>query len=245
MSILFATILNKCTRFMQERLPQSCVLCGLRAQGGLLCVGCREDLPTLPEPQCPQCALPSLEGGLCGHCLKHHPRFDRTLAARAYGFPLDALVQAFKYQHRLELADLFAGLMAEQAERAGKARQRPLPDLLIPMPLHPERTAERGYNQAAEVARRLSARLGVAWDGDACQRIRPTAAQAGLDLPERRRNLRGAFGCGRDLTGLRVALVDDVMTTGSSLNELAGVVRRAGAAEVEAWVLARTLSWKG
>lgn len=219
----------------------------MRAQGGLLCAGCRDDLPALPEPQCPQCALPSPDGGVCGHCLKHPPKFERTLAAQAYGFPLDALVQAFKYQRRLELADLFAGLVAETVVEkvVERGAGHPLPDLLIPMPLHPERTVERGYNQAAEVARRLSARLGVAWDGTSCQRIRATAPQAGLDLQKRHRNLRGAFACGRDLSGLRVALVDDVMTTGSSLDELAGVVRKAGAAEVEAWVLARTLSWKG
>lgn len=222
---------------MQAHLPQSCVLCGMRAEGGLLCGGCAGDLPTLPEPRCPQCALPSADGGLCGHCLKRPPRFDRTRAALAYDFPLDALVQAFKYQHRLELADLFSTLMAEQA--AG----HPLPDLLLPMPLHAERLAERGYNQAAEVARRLSLRLGVAWDGNACHRTRATASQAGLDLKARQRNLRGAFECGRDLSGRRVALVDDVMTSGSSLDELASVVKRAGAAEVEAWVVGRTLAW--
>lgn len=209
----------------------------MHAQGGLLCGGCTVDLPTLPEPRCPQCALPSADGGLCGHCLKRPPRFDRTLAALAYGFPLDVLVQAFKYQHRLELAELFARWLAERA--AGRS----LPDLLLPMPLHPERLAERGYNQAAEVTRRLSERLVLAWDADACRRTRATASQAGLDLKARQRNLRGAFQCRRDLTGLRVALVDDVMTTGSSLDELAGVVKKAGAAEVEAWVVGRTLAW--
>jgi ComF family protein len=109
------------------------------------------------------------------------------------------------------------------------------------MPLHPARLAQRGFNQAAEIVRRLSPRVGVPWLPDACQRVRNTPSQAGLDLKTRQRNLRGAFVCNIDLSGKRVALIDDVMTSGSSLDELARVVRKAGAIEIQAWVLARTL----
>lgn len=220
---------------MQRHLPQSCLLCGAGVRGDLLCAGCEGDLPRLPALRCPRCALPTPDGGLCGACLQHPPHFDRTLAAFAYGFPLDALIQAHKYRHQLELADLFAAALAREAGR------RPLPDWIMPMPLHPARLAERGYNQAGEIARRLARRLDLPCEMETCRRIRATPSQAGLDLKARQRNLRGAFACEQDLAGRRVALVDDVMTSGSSLNELARVVKRAGAAEVEAWVVARTL----
>jgi len=175
-------------------------------------------------------------GEICGACLKRPPTFDRSLAVFSYAFPLDTLVQQCKYAHASHLTEFFATRMAERigVDNTGL-------DYLLPMPLHPARLAERGFNQAAEIARRLSPRIGVPWLPDACQRVRNTPSQAGLDLKTRQRNLRGAFVCNIDLSGKRVALIDDVMTSGSSLDELASVVRKAGAVEIRAWVLARTL----
>jgi len=171
----------------------------------------------------------------------------------AYAFPFDALVQQCKYAGATHLTAFFAEQMAQRS-RSASARTNPAcqelvqcagsetkPDYLLPMPLHPNRLAQRGFNQAAEIARRLSPQVGIPWLADACQRVRDTPSQAGLDLKTRQRNLRGAFACDMDLSGKRVALIDDVMTSGSSLNELARVVRKAGAVEIQAWVLARTL----
>lgn len=226
---------------MQHRLAQACVLCGGACAGTLLCPGCRADLPWLATHRCAQCALPlspareAVAGQVCGACLKRPPAFARTHAAFAYRFPLDALVRRCKYAGALELTGLFAAALAEHGADAAR------PDLLLPMPLHPARLAERGFNQAAEIARRLAPLIDRPWLPDASRRVRDTPPQAGLDLKARRRNLRGAFACELDLTGKSVALVDDVMTSGSSLNELAKVVRRAGAAEVSAWVVARAL----
>lgn len=220
---------------MQRGLAQTCVLCGGSCAGTLLCPGCRADLPWLAAHRCVQCALPLPSGGICGACLKRPPAFARTHAAFAYRFPLDALVRRCKYAGALELTGLFATALAENEADA------PHPDLLLPMPLHPARLAERGFNQAAEIARRLAPLIDRPWLPDASRRLRDTPPQAGLDLKARRRNLRGAFACELDLTGKSVALVDDVMTSGSSLNELAKAVRRAGAAEVSAWVVARAL----
>ena len=233
MSNLQQFTLNKCIKFVQSRLPQACFLCGTRVTGALLCAGCEDDLAHLPAACCPQCALPTSDGEICGACLKKPPAFDRTKAVFSYAFPLDSLVQQCKYAHASHLTDFFAAHMASM-------RAEPL-DYLLPMPLHPARLAQRGFNQAAEIARRLSPHIGVPWLPDACQRVRNTASQAGLDLKTRQRNLRGAFSCGIDLSGKRVALIDDVMTSGSSLDELARVVRKAGAIEIQAWVLARTL----
>jgi ComF family protein len=176
-----------------------------------------------------------LDGAVCGHCLRHRPAFDRTEAVFAYAFPLDVLVQHCKYRGALELTELFAQALGTRPLDQGGV------DLIVPMPLHPARLGERGFNQAAEIARRVAARLGFSWQADACERVRNTPPQAGLALKARRRNLRGAFTCKQDLSGRRVALVDDVMTSGASLNELARVVKQAGASHVEAWVAARTL----
>jgi ComF family protein len=228
--------LNKCISFAQSRLPQTCFLCADRVTGAQLCAACEADLATLPAACCPQCALPTSHGEICGACLKKPPAFQRSLAVFSYAFPLDSLVQQCKYAHASHLTEFFATRMAERI-----GMDRPEIDFLLPMPLHPARLAQRGFNQAAEIARRLSPRVGVPWLPDACQRVRNTPSQAGLDLKTRQRNLRGAFTCGIDLSEKRVALIDDVMTSGSSLDELARVVRKAGAIEIQAWVLARTL----
>lgn len=234
MSNPIKSLLNSCTQIVQTAVAQPCVLCGARTRDGLICAACDADLPRLPAGRCPQCALPSPAGLTCGACLKQSPAFDRCEAVFSYGFPLDALIQRCKYGGAQELAALFAKALA--ARLAG----RPLPELIVPMPLHPARLRERGFNQALEIGRRLAARLDLPCR-HACQRQRDTPPQAGLDLKARRRNLRGAFVCDETLAGKRVALLDDVMTSGSSLDELAKTARRAGAVEVEVWVVARTL----
>jgi ComF family protein len=221
-------------------LPQACFLCGARSVGQQICPDCDADLPRLTRACCPQCALPTRDAEVCGDCLRHGPAFDRTLATYRYAFPLDALIQQFKYAGISQLSAFFAEKMAQRIALEDLT-QYPI-DYLIPMPLHSSRLAHRGYNQAAEIARRLSPQVGVPWLADACQRIRSTSSQAGLDLATRQHNLRGAFSCHFNLQGKRVALIDDVMTSGSSLNELAEVVRNAGASEIQTWVLARTLA---
>ena len=218
---------------MQARIGQSCLLCAADAHGGALCPGCLGDLPRLPERRCPSCALPTPLGEVCGGCLKHPPAFDSTRAVYQYAYPLDALLQHYKYGQGLHLA----GFLAEQLAAEIDSR----PNLVIPMPLHPKRLKERGYNQAGEIAKRLARRLDLPLALTACTRAKDAPPQASLPLKERRKNIRGAFECAQDLTGKRIALVDDVMTTGASLDELAQTVKRAGASEVQCWVVARTL----
>lgn len=220
---------------MQTRLAQPCLLCATRCQGDLLCPACLNDLPRLPPSRCPTCALPTPLGEICGRCLKQPPAFTATRAVYRYAFPLDALLQHFKYGHELALAGFFAERLTETLTPAD------CPDLLLPMPLHPRRLQERGFNQATEIARRLADRLDIPLALQACSRQLDTPPQAALPLKARRDNIRGAFACDRDLAGKRIALVDDVMTSGASLGELARTVLRAGAREVQAWVIARTL----
>lgn len=227
------TILNNCTRLAQAILPERCVLCDAAAIETSLCERCYAALPWLPAAQCPQCAVPTSEGLLCGSCLAHPPRFDAIRAAFAYEWPLAPLIHRYKYGSNLALARLFAHCLA--------ARVRTAVDLVIPMPLADERLAERGFNQALEIARGVCRRKGLGLAADACRRVRATAPQATLPWKERARNIRGAFVCDADLSGLRVAVVDDVLTTGATLNELARNLRKAGAREIQGWVVARTV----
>ncbi len=218
-------------RIVRAALPQDCLLCGAWSGDAPLCSPCFGELPPLP-PACPVCAMPSPRGAVCGACMNDPPRFDATVAAWRYAYPVDLLVHSLKFHGRLALAALFARALAGRVAHA---------DVVIPMPLHPARLAERGFNQAAEIARRLAVLKRSTLLSGGARRIRHTLPQAGLALPQRQRNVRGAFACDRSLAGARVAVVDDVMTTGATLDELAKALKRAGAARVENWVVARTL----
>lgn len=217
---------------VQARIGQDCTLCGAESGSELLCAACALELPALAEC-CPQCALPSPGGSVCGSCLLHPPHFDGTLASWPYEFPCDKLVQALKYRAQLALAGFFARRLAS----------RPLPevDLIVPMPLHAKRLTERGFNQALEIARGLARHLGRPIEPRGVLRVKHTLPQTELPYEERAKNVRGAFLCKLDLSGARVAVLDDVMTTGATLNELARVLKRAGATRVENFVIARTV----
>lgn len=137
----------------------------------------------------------------------------------------------------LHLANTFATLLLDK--KLSQLNNKI--DLIIPMPMHHARLKERGFNQALELARIISKKTQLRLDYSACQRTRLTPPQASLPLKERIKNIRGVFSCQQDLRGLHIAIVDDVMTTGASLNELAKTLKQAGAAHVECWVIARTL----
>lgn len=208
----------------------SCFLCRGAARE-LLCAACDADLPRLARLVCPRCALESPRGELCGRCLTQAPAYDATQAALAYEFPADALVQALKFRGELALAPLLAALLTPRlrAERV---------DLMVPVPLSRERLRRRGYNQALEIARHLPrARLELTL----CERTRDAPPQMELPYDARQRNVRGAFRCTRPLQGASVAIVDDVMTTGATLDELARTLKGAGAERVVNWVVARTM----
>jgi ComF family protein len=219
---------------MTRRLvPQWCLLC-TAATTATLCSECAAELPRLPATRCAVCARPLAVGGLCGACLKRAPHFDRVIAPFVYRFPLDALIRAFKYGGRLALARALGAALAEAVA------QEPA-DAIVPMPLAARRLAERGFNQAQELARAVAARTGIALLPQACRKVADTVPQAALPWSERAKNVRRAFVCDADLAGMRIAVVDDVLTTGATLNELARVLRRAGAISVQGWVLARVL----
>lgn len=220
-------------RVVSGLLPQDCGLCGAPSGDSPLCGECRRSLPRLPEARCPHCALPAAGGAVCGACLARPPHYDATHAAFRYAFPIDRLIQSFKYGHRLALARYLAAELAA----LGPARA----DLVIPVPLADDRLAQRGFNQALELARPLARQLGVPLLMDGLRRARNTVPQAGLPWRERAQNMRHAFECTADLAGHRVIVVDDVMTTGATLDELARTIKMRGAVHVENRVAARAL----
>lgn len=208
----------------------TCFVCRGAARG-TLCESCDADLPRPSTSLCPRCALDSPAGAVCGRCLANPPHYDATVAALAYRFPADVLVHALKFRGELALAPLLSSLLKERIS------PREI-DCIVPVPLSSERLRERGYNQSVEIARYLGGKL----ESDACRRERDALPQAGLDREARRRNVRGAFRCARSFAGERLAVVDDVMTTGATLDELARTLKAAGAASVVNWVVCRTPS---
>lgn len=167
--------------------------------------------------------------------MRQPPSFDATVALADYTAPIDGLILALKFGHRLELAPLLGDLLAARARLLIHAHV-----LVVPVPLSFERMAERGFNQACEIARATARSLGSSFDAGAVTRIRHAAPQASLSLAARRRNIRGAFLARRDVHDLHVALVDDVMTSGSTLDEVARVLKAAGAQRVTNLIVART-----
>lgn len=234
---MFARFLNGCLRAVRRAATDACLLCGGATRDGNPCPACRQALPRLPPSRCPTCAVPTVDGSLCGDCLQRPPAFDSTVAALEYRFPVDAMIRRFKYAGDLATGQALGRLFAEHAA-AGAV---PMPELLIPMPLHPARLKARGFNQAAELARLIARQLGIPVSQALCARVRDTPEQAQLSWDERRRNVRGAFSCSWGVDGLHAAVVDDVLTTGATLNELARALKRCGAARVSAWVVARTV----
>ncbi|QDW66783.1 ComF family protein [Luteimonas granuli] len=239
--------------------PPRCLVCGEPAPGPLdLCPACEAELPWMP-PACLSCAMPLLARALrspepdpwpavvagsgadpaplprlCSACQHAPPPLSETRAAFLYGFPLDRLLPRLKF-HR----DLAAGRLLAQA-MAASLSGCPRPCALVPVPLHRARMSGRGYNQALELARPLGRLLGVPVRPGLLRRIRHTAPQSRLDADARAGNLRDAFEVpSRVAVPAHVTLVDDVMTTGATLDAAADALLDAGAERVDAWVCAR------
>ena len=229
---LFSKIHN---RLKIKQFSQDCLLCAAPNAQEILCAACVDHLPKLNAGCCPICALPTLGGLVCGRCVTHPPIFDATLALFDYRFPVDVLIQQLKYAGQFAVAPWLAEQVLMRLSGV------PLPDAAVAMPLSRARLRERGFNQSAELAKPLCRKLNVPLLTDACERIRDTESQATLPWNGRAKNVRGAFACRVDLSGKHVAIVDDVMTTGATINEVAKTLKKAGATRVSAWVIARTL----
>jgi len=231
------------------QLPGQCLACRQWCRGHW-CSACRRTIGTDDRPRCFTCALALPMGagpgsrapgpGQCGRCLRHRPPLQRCVAAADYGFPWDQWLLGLKFRARLELAPLLGEVLGAALARAHFPGPVRWPDLVVPVPLSASRLRERGFNQSLEIARHLPGRRQYRLCAHTLVRVRHTGRQSDLPLADRRANLHRAFAVVRPVQGLHVALVDDVMTSGATLHEAATVLQRAGAATVQAWVVART-----
>jgi ComF family protein len=232
---------DSCRRVLARALlPSNCVLCGGVGDGDIdLCLGCAADLPR-NEPACLICAeslaAANSESRVCGACLHDPPPFCSSLVPFRYAYPLDHLVRGLKFRNELACGRVLGEMFA----RSVLARAEPMPEAMVPVPLAHRRYRQRGYNQASELALAIRRATGVAVVSNVAIRQRETAEQAGLDRKARRRNVTGAFATVAPLRARHVAILDDVVTTGSTVRELAAVLRDAGAEQVEVWAIART-----
>lgn len=220
------------------RLPSICVLCN-QANPSPLAV-CSECISLLPQlgPSCTHCAnpLPDAFYPICGACIKKKPHFD--LAAIAYSFeePIRTLLHRFKYQNGLYLGPFLGQLIFNAKEQ----KKLPTPECLIPVPLHASKIKHRGFNQTLILTQFLAKRLHIPYDVKHCRKITNTLAQAHLDKIKRSGNIKKAFVVDK-LPYRHIALVDDLLTTGSTLNELAKQLKKAGVCQVDIWCCARTI----
>jgi ComF family protein len=219
--------------------PATCLLCGGTAAGDVdLCADCAADLPR-NDRACVVCAAPLATidiARVCGECLREPPPFCRSFVPYRYAYPLDHLVRGLKFRNELACGRVLGELFSRCVLACGES----LPEAIVPVPLAPRRYRERGYNQASELALAIRGATGVAVRTDVAIRQRETAEQAGLDRKARRRNVTGAFATLAPLHARHVAILDDVVTTGSTVRELAAVLRQAGAQQIEVWAIART-----
>jgi ComF family protein len=206
-----------------------------------ICTACEEDLPILPH-NCTQCAQffssKLFNDSRCGHCQTTPPPFDKTYAAYPYTFPIIEMIIKLKFHHQLNYAQALGECMADMAIKKWYANT-PLPNLILPIPLHPSRLRERGFNQAIEIAKPIAKRLHLPIDRCGVKRIKPTLAQSGLSAADREINLTHAFQATRLYTGLHVAIIDDVITTGHTVTACAKILKSQGASCIDIWCSAR------
>ena len=221
-------------RFSHWLFPERCRACA--APGAPLCAGCFGDWPRLPTERCSYCALPLLDNGDCPVCSVEAPAYDHVHTPFIYADPLNTAIIAWKFQQRLDwtrpLADAWASAWG------GHPPSRP--DALLPVPLHHQRLRERGYNQSMLLARRWGKRWKIPVIPGVLQRRRNTGHQLGLSAAARRDNLDAAFAL-RGRVPDHVAVVDDVLTTGTTAAQIANTLRDAGVQRIDIWVLARAL----
>ncbi len=219
-------------------LPSICYLCKQLNKGHhAICAHCITLMPLL-GPACQQCAhpLPPTAHPLCGQCSTKKPYFDSTIVGYAFEEPLRSLLHAFKYDQCLFLGSFLSHLMLLTWQHMAMTTE-----CLIPVPMHPTKLADRGFNQAAILTKILASHLNIPYSLMDCQKIINTDSQASLSASKRKTNLKGAFTCS-PLPYEQVTLIDDLLTTGSTANELAKALKKAGVKTVTVWCCARAVA---
>ena len=227
---------------LQWFFSKHCLLCLSPTNNThLLCSKCEDDLPA-NYPSCILCAIPfpqtiaTSNTLICGKCQKQPPHYTTSIIPNIYAPPIKELISQFKFQNNL----FFAPVLAKTFLNGLKKRQTNLPECIIPIPLHKQRLKERGFNQALELARIISKQLKVPVDFSLCQRTKATPFQSGLSAKQRKQNLKNAFKVSNKHNYKHVAIFDDVVTTGTTVNELAKQLKQSGVEIIEVWAIART-----
>lgn len=228
--------LNNLSEFLW---PTSCIVCRDPADFELsICSSCIDELPWNFE-SCKQCATSlkelNSETAICGSCIANPPSFTQIIALFEYQDPAIKWITSLKFNQQLKYARILGKLLAIQIQK----RQQPLPQLIIPMPLHKKRLRERGFNQALEIAKPIAKQLKINLDFESCQRVKPTVAQSSLPAKERYANVKSAFALTKPVQTRHVAIVDDVVTTASTVNELSKLLKKSGVEMIEVWCGAR------
>lgn len=218
-------------------LPRRCLRCKQIQQATHFCAACYAELP-YQHHCCRHCGqILNAQADTCGRCLQNPPHYDACFCPFRYRDPIDALVRDFKYHDRPQLANAITDLLANEL----LAAEISMPDLLIPVPLHISKLRERGYNQAWEITRRLSSELGIPCSRQHLIKHRATASQAEQSMVQRRHNIRGSFRLLKAPGANHIALIDDVVTTGSTASEIAKILKRNGVDYVQVWGIAHTV----
>lgn len=232
----FSALTHRIGELYRKLFPIPCLLCGLPGDREPLCQACAAELPLL-GPACPRCAKPLESAQICGQCLQQPPAADLSFSLFRYQDAVKRCITGFKFHQQLQFADFFAARM-----QSSLASRSTLPDCLVPIPLHPLRLRQRGFNQAQEIARRLAKGLGIQCCPELLQRVRFTRSQSQLSFKQRRSNVRRAFRCTDAVPAPHVAIIDDVMTSGHTTAEAAEVLQQNGARTIEVWTIARAIS---
>lgn len=232
-------MVNNGLKVIQWLFSGSCLLCAAPVPARQdFCPACELTLPWLADV-CARCGAPvraTAANTECGACQKRPPTFHATQALFHYAAPVDWLIRGLKYHGCLDQARVLGKLFAD---RLTGTPDTDVPDLILPVPLHPARLRRRGYNQSLELARPIARRLNVPLDVLGVRRVRATPPQTDLPKKARRANVRNAFRATREYSNLHVAIVDDVMTSGHTADALARCLMKAGAKKVSVWVVAR------
>lgn len=225
---------------LQRLLPPYCVVCSKRSDNSLdLCSYCENHLPN-QNITCKQCGVNTLSHEtLCGKCIASPPVFDQLFAIFQYSYPIDQLITAIKFQYNLVNARLFSELLIKKIKTSWYV-ENSLPQFIIPVPLHNKRLRQRGFNQALEIAKPIAKQMKIPLAYNLCKRNRATKPQSELPASKRQGNVKNAFSLNGQLTISHVAILDDVVTTGHTVNELSQLLKNNGVKRIDVWCCART-----
>lgn len=222
--------------------PRRCLLCKSLSYRDIdLCQECEDELPEI-NPACSRCGAPldsfnKFEFSNCGNCLNLNLPFDNSFSLFYYEKPVSHLLISLKFRQKLIYAKLLGELMADKIVKYYDTN--PKPDLIIPVPLHFKRLQERGYNQSLELAKPIAKKLNITIDKFSCSRVKHTKTQSLLSFEDRKTNVRKAFSIVNNISISHVAIIDDILTTGSTVNELSSVLRNVGVEKIDVWTCAR------